>query len=126
MLLKKLKITQLYKVSLPGYTWDVGLRYTNKSLERIQDVNMFQSFESGIRLGISGVFGNRYLESDNENKIKSVNQNNLYGWAMMQALPHGEFKEESNNNIEDVSNTVDDNEIGYVILVDINNLYHIE
>ena len=116
----------MYNVSLPGYTWDVGLGYTNKSLERIQVVKMFQSFESGIRLGLSGDFGNRYLESDNENQIKSVDQNNLYGWAMMQVLPHGEFKEENSNNIEDVSNTVNDNEIGYVILVDINNPYHIE
>ena len=66
---KEFKINPLYNISLPGYTWDVGLRYTNINLERIQDVNMFQLFESGIRAGISGVLGDRYLESDDENKI---------------------------------------------------------
>ena len=61
-IMKEFKIIRLYDISLRGYTWNVGLRYTNINLERVRDVNMFQMFESVIRGGISGVFGGRYLK----------------------------------------------------------------
>ena len=115
---EEFKINPLYSISLPGYTWDVGLRYANNNLEKIQDVNMLQMFESGMIGGISGVSGDRYLESNDENKILCGDQTNLYGWAMQQCLPYGEFNE-NNIKLEDVLNTDEDNEIGYVFLVDL-------
>ena len=102
---KELKINPLYNISLPGYTWDVGLKYTNNNLEKIEDVNMFQMFESGLRGGISGVLGDRYLEPNDESKIIYGHQTNLYGWAMQQCLPYDDFKEVDNNSIEDILNT---------------------
>ena len=38
---------------------------------------------------------------------------------MQQCLPYGEFKEDNDINIEDILNTKDDNDIGYVILADL-------
>ena len=79
---------------------------------------MFQMFESGIRGGILGVSGDRYLDSNDENKIINVDQTNIYEWAL-QCLLYGEFKEDSNIKIEDILNTEDDNDIGYVLPVDL-------
>ena len=98
----------------------MGLRYININSESVQDVYLFQIFESGAIGGISGVFGNRYLKSDDEIKIIYVNQNNLYEWALMQALPHSDFKEKNEFILEDVLITSNNNEIGYAPLVHLN------
>ena len=39
---------------------------------------------------------------------------------MKQVLPFGDFKEVFNVDLDDILNTNDDNEIGYVVLVDLN------
>ena len=61
-------INPLYHISLPGTTWSNGLRYTKKESELFKNVDLFQMFESGIRGGLSGVFGDRYIASDNNTK----------------------------------------------------------
>ena len=35
--------------------------------------------------------GDRYIKSDNETKIIYIDANNLYGYAMSQYLPFGNF-----------------------------------
>ena len=60
-------ISPLYFVSLPGYTWECGLKYTNIKLQTIQDKETIFLLENSIRGGISGVMGDRYVKSD-ENK----------------------------------------------------------
>ena len=54
----------LYDISPPGTTWSNGLRYTKSELELIKYVDFFQVFENGILGAISGVFGDRYIESN--------------------------------------------------------------
>ena len=61
-------INPLYCVSLPGYAWQCGLKYTGKNLQTIQDKDMILLLENNIRGVISNVMGNRYNNSD-ENKI---------------------------------------------------------
>ena len=85
-------INPLYHISLPGTTWSNGLRYTRVELEIIKNVDSFQIFESGTRGGISGVFGDRYTESDNNTVILHVDMKNLYGFAMLLYLPTGNFQ----------------------------------
>ena len=80
-------INLLYHISIPGTTWSNGLKYTKIELELIKNVDLFQMFESGIRGGISGIFGDRYIESDNNTVILHVDMNNLYGFAMLFHLP---------------------------------------
>ena len=60
-------ISPLYFVSLPGYTWECGLKYTNIRLQTLQDKEMILLLENGIRGGISGVMGDRYIKSDKKN-----------------------------------------------------------
>ena len=63
------KINPLYCVSLPGYTYQCALKYTNIKLQTLQDKDLILLIENNIRGGISSVMGNRYVKSD-EKKIR--------------------------------------------------------
>ena len=117
-------INPLYHISLPGTTWSNGFKYTKIELELIKKVDLFQMFKNGIRGGLSGVFGDRYIESDNDTVILHVDMNNLYGFAMLQHLPTGNFQIYENNLItesfiNEVLSTHDCSNIGYVLIVDL-------
>ena len=117
-------INPLYHISLPGTTWSNGLRYTKIELELIKNVDLFQMFGSGIRGGVSGIFGDRYIKSDIDTVILHVDMNNLYGFAMLLYLPTGNFQIYENASITEsfinkVLNTHDCSDIGYVLMVDL-------
>ena len=57
-------INLLYCVSLPGYTWQCGLKYTGINLQTLQDNDMILLSENNIRGDISSVMGDRYVKSD--------------------------------------------------------------
>ena len=65
--INEFEINPLYCVSLPGYTWPCGLKYTGIKLQTLQDKDMTLLLENNIRGGISSVMGDRYIQSD-ENK----------------------------------------------------------
>ena len=46
-------INPLYCVSLPGYTWQCGLKYTGINLQTLQDKDLILTLENNIRGGIS-------------------------------------------------------------------------
>ena len=117
-------INPLYHISSPGTTWSMELKYTKIELELIKNVDLFQLFEFGIRGGISGIFGDRYIESDNNTVILHVDMNNLYGFAMLLHLPTGNFQIYENNSITEsfinkVLNTHDCSNTGYALIVDL-------
>ena len=85
-------INPLYSYSLPGYTWKAGLKLTNIKLDFITDEDLLLLLENNIRGRISSVMGPRYIESDENTKLLYIDANNLYGWAMSQYLPTGDFK----------------------------------
>ena len=114
-------INPLYCVSLPGYTWQCGLKYTGINLQTLQEKDMILLLENNIRGGISSVMGNRYIKSDKNKKILFIDANNLYGHSMSQYLPYDEIKFDNNVTLEDIINTPDDNDIGYFIEVDLIN-----
>ena len=134
-------INPLYSYSPPGYTWKAGLKLTNIKLDFIKDTHITQStfgasgtakltsckhllllLENNIRGGISSVMGDRYIESDENTKLLYIDANNLYGWAMSQYLPTGEFEKlhfpeefELEQIIEDLTFIPDDNDYGFFI-----------
>ena len=55
-------INPLYCVSLPGYTWQYGLNYTNIRLQTLQDKDLILLLENILRGGISSVMGDRYVK----------------------------------------------------------------
>ena len=89
---REYKINPLYSYSLPGYTWKAGLKLTDIKLDFIKDKNLLLLLENNIRGGISSVMGDRHVQSDENKQILYIDANILYGWAMSQYLPTGEFK----------------------------------
>ena len=112
-------VSPLYCVSLPGYTWQCGLKYTGINLQTLQDKDMILLLENNIRGGISSVMGDRYIKSDDNKKILYIDANTLYGHSMSEPLPCDEIKFDNNVNLEDILNTPDDSDIGYFIEVDL-------
>ena len=85
-------INPLCSYSLPGYTWKAGLKITKIKLDFIKDNHLLLILENNIRGEISSVMGPRYIESDEITKLFYIDANNLYGFAMSQNLPTGDFK----------------------------------
>ena len=112
-------INALYCVSLPGYTWQCGLKYTGIKLQTLQDKDMILLLENNIRGGISSVMGNSYIKSDDNKKVLYFDANNLYGHSMSQPLPYDEIKFDNDVKLEDILNTPDDSDIGYFIEVNL-------
>ena len=89
-------INPFYCVSLPGYTWQCGLKYTGINLQTLQDKDMILFSENNIRGGISSVMGDRFIKSDDNKKILYIDANKLYGHSMSQYLPYDEIKFDNN------------------------------
>ena len=119
------KINPLYCVSLPGYTWECGLKYTGINLQTLQDKDLILTLENNIRGGISSVMGDRYVKSDENKKIIYMDSTNLYGHSMSQPLPYDEIEmwhghpDKYWNWLVEILNTPDDSDIGYFIEVDL-------
>ena len=111
-------INPLYCVSLPGYTWQCGLKYIGINWQTLQDKDMILLLENNIRGGISSVMGDRYIKSDENKKFLYKDANTLYRWAMSEYIPYGEFKFDKNVKLELILNTPDNSDIGYIIEVD--------
>ena len=79
---KEFDIIPMYCLSLPVYTWQCALKYTNIRQQTLQDKKLISSLDN-IRGGISSVMGDRYVYK----KILYIHANNLYGWAMSEPLP---------------------------------------
>ena len=86
----------------PGLAWKACLKKTEIVLELLQDMDMLLMFERGIRGGITQAVyryasaNNPYMEEYDKDKetnyLQYLDANNLYGWAMSQPLPTGEFR----------------------------------
>ena len=76
----------------PDLSWDALLKYTGIELELFTDRNMHLFVEKGRHYCKAN---NPYLEDYNQDKeasyIMNLDANNLYGWAMSQHLPVGNF-----------------------------------
>ena len=122
---KEYKINPLYCVSLPGYTYQCALKYTDIKLQTLQDKDLILLIENNIRGGISSVMGDRYVKSDEDNSILYIDATNLYGYSMSQTLPYDEIEiwhghpDKYWNWLEEILNTPDDSEIGYFLEVDL-------
>ena len=112
-------INPLYCVSLLGFTWQCGLKYTGINLQTLQDKDMILLLENNIRGGIGSVMGDRYVKSDDNKKILYIDANNLYDHSMSQPLPYDEIKFDNNVKLEDILNTPDDSDVGYFIEIDL-------
>ena len=96
------KLDPCHYFTSPGLSWDGMLKMTNIKLELMTDIDMFQFIEKGMHGGVSyianryGNANNKYMREYDEKApskyIMYLDVNNLYGWAMSQYLPTGNFK----------------------------------
>ncbi|KAL4092502.1 hypothetical protein QTP88_027003 [Uroleucon formosanum] len=86
----------------PGLSFDACLKYTKKRLELLTDYDMLLMFEKGIRGGLVQA-SMRHAKANNhktpdydsskpDSWIIYQDCNNLYGWAMSEYMPYGDFK----------------------------------
>ena len=87
--MQEFKLNPLHYVSLPVYSFDCWLMSSGVTLDTLQDKQMLDNFVGAKRGGICGIMGDRYVNSNN---IWYIDANNLYGYAMMQKLPHKDFE----------------------------------
>ena len=123
--IKQYKINPLYCVSLPGYTYQCALKYTDLKLQTLQDKNLILLIKNNKRGGISSVMGDRYIKSDENKKILYMDATDLYGHSMSQMLPYDEIElshghpDKYWNWLEEILNTPDDSDNGYFLKIDL-------
>ena len=119
-------------VSLPGYNWQCGLKYTGINLQTLQDKNLIFTLENKIRGGVSSVMGDGNVKSDESKKILYIDASNLYGHSMSQVLPCDEIEMWHGHpdlymkKLEENLLTPDDSDIGSFIEVDLKYPYNIK
>ena len=87
----------------PGLAWKACLKKAGVELDLLSDPDMFLMVEQGIRRGVS-MISKRYAKANNKYMgeqidpneeprfVQYLDANNLYGWAISQPLPVGDFK----------------------------------
>ena len=115
----------------PGLSWDAKLKMTGVELEKIDNADMHIFIEKGMRGGIScaskrpSKANNKYCPDYDETKpekwIHYLVMNNLYGEAMSEYLPYGDFKWVKVNNeaVNRILNRSDNSLYGYFLEVDL-------
>jgi hypothetical protein len=127
------KLDPAHIVSAPHLSWDAMLKMTGCKLELISDPAMFRMLDNGIRGGVSMIskrkarannptLGAQLYKPDQPTSwIVYLDANNLYGWAMSQPLPTGDFRwvGEDESSIIDWKNQRGDQQTGYIVECDL-------
>ena len=89
-------------ITLPSLAWVSALKYTHAELHLITDPEMYLMLENSMRGGIATIShryalaNNSHLEDYDPTKPNSyityLDANNLYGAAVSEPLPVGEFR----------------------------------
>jgi hypothetical protein len=126
--LESYKLDPAHYVSAPGLSWDAFLKKSGEEVELVSDMDMFQFFEKGIRGGTSYIAhrhstaNNKYMKTHDEEAeekyLMYLDANNLYGWAMSQPLPNGDFKWEEDLDSIKIEDYQEDSQRGMVLEVD--------
>ena len=85
-------------VSLPGLSFLSAFKMTAETIHLLLDPDLYNLFERGIRGGLTFVNKHRVktkIINEGQNKIilLYIDQNNLYGQALCERLPHSNFVE---------------------------------
>ncbi|KAK3106169.1 hypothetical protein FSP39_014172 [Pinctada imbricata] len=115
--------------TLAGLCWSACLKMTGVRLELITDAEQFQMIEKGTRGGVA-MITRRYTEANNKDIPDTFDEtqtseyfgyfdmNNLYGGAMVEPLPVGDFRWLSPKEIEsDVFSFEENAKTGYILEV---------
>ena len=118
--LKDYGLDPCHYISSPSLSWDAMLKMTGIRLEKINNIDVHLFLEKRIRGSVSCI-SKRYSKSDENTEIMYWDANNLYGWAMIQHLPHSSLKFFSKEEVDkfDVESIAENSLIGYILEVDL-------
>ena len=127
--LKHYKLDPAHFYTSPGLAWLACLKRTIIKLELLTNPDMLLMFEQGIRgritqavrkyaLANNKYMGDKFGPNEDTTYLQYLDTNNLYSWAMSQALPTGGFKwvYVNPNEISELATRTDK---GYVLEVDV-------
>ena len=127
--LKYYELDPCHYFSAPGLSWDAMLKMTGVKLEKISDIDQYLFSEKGTRGAISYIAkryakaNNKYINDYDSNKqstfITYLDKNNLYGWAMSEYLPYGEFEWLKSVDALDIMSVNKKSDVGYILEVDL-------
>ena len=127
----------LHFITLPSLAWTSAMKYTRAKLDLITDPDMYLMIENNMRGGIAtishrhAVANNPQLEGYDPDKphsyITYLDANNLYGTAMSEPLPVGNFRFLSEQEISDfdVMTVPADGPVGYILECDLSYPEHL-
>ncbi|XP_072046800.1 uncharacterized protein [Amphiura filiformis] len=109
--LENYELDPCWYYTAPGLTYDGMLKTTSKRLELLTEYDKALFFEKNKRGGVSTIstryakannkyMGDDYDPSEPTTYIVYVDANNLYGWAMSQPLPVGDFEWMSSKELD--------------------------
>ncbi|XP_050505390.1 uncharacterized protein LOC126883768 [Diabrotica virgifera virgifera] len=126
---KEYNLDPCHYITAPALSWDAMLRYTEIELELLTDVDMVHFLKKGVRGGVAqcskreAVANNQYVPNYDpqqpESYIMYLDATNLYGAAMCQYLPYGNFKWVTDVENFNCFSVEDDGDKGYVLEVDL-------
>ena len=101
--LEEYQLDPSYYVSAPQLAWNALLKFIDRPIHLITDPEMYRMNQPNIRGGIchasvryarenNKLMGSLYDPTKPTSFIMEVNANNLYGWAMSQPMPDGNFE----------------------------------
>jgi hypothetical protein len=94
MCLTKYNIDPSHSRTAPVFSWHAALRMASKNdveLELVTDPNIHQIIEQVIHGAISTIT-HRHADASDQQALLYIDANNLYGHAMNEPLPTGNFK----------------------------------
>ncbi|CAG2198944.1 unnamed protein product [Mytilus edulis] len=119
------KLDPAHYFTSPGLSYDAMLKCTGVRLELLSDPDMLMMFENATRGGVAmishrhGKANNPYMKNFDSSQptkyLTYLDANNLYGWAMVQSLPTGDFEWVEPEEIE----YPDDHEYGAMVECDL-------
>ena len=133
MCIKNYDLDPCHYFTSPGFSWDAMLKMTDAKIECFQEgqEDMLEMIEKNMRGGVSMISNryakanNKYMKEYNPNEPSSyimyLDANNLYGWAMSQYLPTGNYKWENIDTFTNdyILNIKSDSDKGYIFDVDL-------
>ena len=111
--LDEYQLDPAYFVSAPQLAWNALLKHIDRPIPLITDPEMYRMIHPNIYGGICHAIV-RYAKANNKlmgslydprqptSYIMEVDGNNLYGWAMSQKMPDGDFEWLSDNECRDM------------------------
>ncbi|XP_015781336.1 uncharacterized protein LOC107359368 [Tetranychus urticae] len=127
--IKDFGIDPPHYMSVPGLSINSAVKMLGIDLELFIEIDMYLMIENGIRGGFTTTVKRHAVAENSETSanispeqetwLLYLDVNNLYGHAMMQMLPIGDYNWVRKINFENIMATSDEADKGYILEVDL-------